>query len=200
MDGCPLEKAGGQLEMRRCVRQSAFTIAKAMVFTDIERCTETSLKTRVCRVVLRLCVVSCRWKGYDPKLSCKHRYPSKSERPGSRPDNVLARTFQASAPDRKWVADITYLWTNEGWLYLAIVLDLFSRRVVGWSMSDRADAQLACQALRAAVQRRKPNAGLLHHSDQGCQYTSEAFRDGPRPKWTRMQHEPSRKLLGQRRR
>ncbi|WP_244150387.1 IS3 family transposase [Desulfomicrobium norvegicum] len=115
-------------------------------------------------------------EGLRSKIIRKHRYPSKSERPGSRPDNVLARTFQASAPDRKWVADITYLWTNEGWLYLAIVLDLFSRRVVGWSMSDRADAQLACQALRAAVQRRKPNAGLLHHSDQGCQYTSEAFR------------------------
>ena len=90
--------------------------------------------------------------------------------------NVLDRTFAAAAANRKWIADFTYLWTAEGWLYVAAVLDLFSRRVVGWSMSARMTAQLVTDALIMAIWRRgKPDA-LLHHSDQGSQYTSEQFQ------------------------
>jgi putative transposase len=90
--------------------------------------------------------------------------------------NVLDRTFAAAAPNRKWIADFTYIWTAEGWLYVAAVLDLFSRRVVGWSMSARMTAQLVTDALVMAIWRRgKPDA-LLHHSDQGSQYTSEQFQ------------------------
>ena len=84
-------------------------------------------------------------------------------------DNVLDRQFQADAPNQKWVADFTYIWTAEGWLYVAAVLDLFSRRVVGWSMSATMAAQLVTDALIMAIWRRgKPDA-LLHHSDQGSQ-------------------------------
>ncbi len=80
------------------------------------------------------------------------------------------------APNRKWIADFTYIWTAEGWLYVAAVIDLFSRRVVGWSMSATMTAQLVTNALLMAIWRRcKPDA-LLHHSDQGSQYTSEQFR------------------------
>jgi putative transposase len=90
--------------------------------------------------------------------------------------NVLERQFTATAPNQKWVADITYVWTREGWLYVAIVLDLFSRRVVGWSMQCTMTAQLVTDALVMAVWRRSPQATLLHHSDQGSQYTSEPFQ------------------------
>jgi putative transposase len=90
--------------------------------------------------------------------------------------NVLDRTFQAPSANRKWVADFTYIWTAEGWLYVAAVLDLFSRRVVGWSMSAAMTAQMVTDALIMAIWRRgKPDA-LLHHSDRGSQYTSEQFQ------------------------
>ena len=90
--------------------------------------------------------------------------------------NVLDRTFEAPAPNRKWIADFTYVWTAEGWLYVAAVVDLFSRRVVGWSMSAAMTAQLVTDALVMAIWRRgKPDA-LLHHSDRGSQYTSEQFQ------------------------
>lgn len=91
-------------------------------------------------------------------------------------DNILDRQFTAEAPNQRWIADFTYIWTAEGWLYVAVVIDLFSRRVVGWSMSDTMTAQLVTDALMMAIWRRgKPDA-LLHHSDQGSQYTSEQFQ------------------------
>jgi putative transposase len=90
--------------------------------------------------------------------------------------NVLDRQFAAARPNQKWIADFTYLWTAEGWLYVAAVIDLFSRRVVGWSMKAEMTAQLVTDALVMAIWRRgKPDA-LLHHSDQGSQYTSEQFQ------------------------
>jgi putative transposase len=77
-----------------------------------------------------------------------------------------------SAPDQKWAADTSYIWTAEGWLYLAIVLDLFSRRIVGWAVSDRLKKDLALSALQRALVLRQPKAGILHHSDRGSQYCS----------------------------
>ncbi|WP_458727033.1 IS3 family transposase [Alteromonas macleodii] len=91
-------------------------------------------------------------------------------------DNVLSRDFDAQKPDQAYVSDITYIWTQEGWLYLAVVIDLFSRKVVGWSMSSRMSAQLVCDALTMALWQRKPKAGLIHHSDRGSQYASRQFR------------------------
>ena len=90
--------------------------------------------------------------------------------------NVLDRQFHAPTPNRKWIADFTYIWTAEGWLYVAAVIDLFSRRVVGWSMSTSMTAQLVTDALLMAIWRRGKPKALLHHSDQGSQYTSEQFR------------------------
>ena len=92
-------------------------------------------------------------------------------------ENLLDRDFTATAPNRKWVADITYIPTKQGWLYLAVVLDLFSRRIVGWSMSDTIDSTLVQDALRMALLHRRPDAGLLHHSDRGVQYAAEGFQD-----------------------
>ncbi|MER8805257.1 IS3 family transposase [Mesorhizobium sp. M0998] len=91
-------------------------------------------------------------------------------------DNLLDRAFEASAPNQKWVADFTYIWTAEGWLYVAAVVDLFSRRVVGWAMKAEMTAQLVTDALIMAIWRRGKPDSLLHHSDQGSQYTSEQFQ------------------------
>lgn len=90
--------------------------------------------------------------------------------------NLLDRAFGAAAPNQKWVADFTYIWTGEGWLYVAAVIDLYSRRAVGWSMSAQMTAQLVTDALMMAIWRRGPPRELLHHSDQGSQYTSEQFQ------------------------
>lgn len=89
--------------------------------------------------------------------------------------NLLNQDFSATQPNQKWVGDITYIETAEGWLYLAVILDLYSRRVVGWSMRDRLDTKLVESAWRMAVINRRPPALLLHHSDRGSQYTSDAY-------------------------
>lgn len=89
--------------------------------------------------------------------------------------NLLAQDFTASAPNEKWVSDFTYIETRQGWLYLAVVLDLYSRRVIGWSMRATMDTELVIAALRMALQDRQPAAGVLHHSDQGSQYTADAY-------------------------
>ena len=89
--------------------------------------------------------------------------------------NVLDRQFAAAAPNRRWVCDITYLTTKQGWTFLAVVLDLFSRRVVGWATSDRLGEGLALDALTMSLARRRPPAGLVHHSDRGPQYISDQY-------------------------
>lgn len=90
--------------------------------------------------------------------------------------NVLARQFEVASPNTVWVTDITYVPTREGWLYLAAIVDLFSRRVVGWSMSSSLETTLCLDALQMALQARKPLPGLVHHSDRGCQYASALYR------------------------
>ena len=91
--------------------------------------------------------------------------------------NRLKRDFAASGPNRVWAGDITYVWTREGWLYLAVVIDLYARKVVGWAMGRRLTSTLVCDALRMALWRRRPPKGqLIHHSDRGVQYASRIFR------------------------
>jgi len=110
--------------------------------------------------------------------------PARRRRPrdtGQRPaavlvPNTLERRFEAERPNQRWVADFTYIWTWEGWLFLAVVLDLFSRRIVGWSMKSQMTAELVTDALIMALWRRGPGRELLHHSDQGSQYTSDLFQ------------------------
>ena len=90
--------------------------------------------------------------------------------------NLLARRFAVAQPNTAWVTDMTYLWTAQGWLYLAVIIDLFSRRIVGWSMSERIDRKLALDALRMALAQRRPQPGLIHHSDRGSQYASGDYQ------------------------
>jgi putative transposase len=107
----------------------------------------------------------------------RHRTITTKSEPGAQvAPNLLQRDFRAEQPNSKWVADTTSIWTAEGWLYLAVVLDLFSRMVVGWSMAATQDAPLVVQALRMALARRRPQAGLLHHTECGSTYTSESYQ------------------------
>ena len=104
--------------------------------------------------------------------------------------NTLDREFTATAPNQKCVADFTYVWTTEGWLYVAGVLDLFSRRIVGWSMKSRMTADLVTDALIMAIWRRRPDTELLYHSDQGSPIHGGAVPEAPRGQRHRVQHEP----------
>jgi putative transposase len=91
-------------------------------------------------------------------------------------ENLVERNFAPEAPNRLWSADLTYVWTDEGWLYLAVVLDLFNREVVGWAIKERMSADIVSDALTMAWFRRRPEPGLMHHSDRGSQYASQAFQ------------------------
>lgn len=131
---------------------------------------ETACRNTVASAMRRLRLRSKVKKGFKPTTT--RADPSKKPAP-----NTLDRRFEADEPNKKWVTDITYLKTAEGWVYLAVVLDLFSRKAVGWSISDSLGTTLVAEALRDAVEKRRPRRGeLLHHSDRGCQYTSDGYQ------------------------
>jgi len=163
--------------------------ANLALVEEIKKIFQTSRKTygspRLCAALRRAGYVC----GHNrvARLMAKHgivarrrlrRFPVTTQRqPGIIPaPNLLNRDFKADQPNRKWVTDITYIDTAEGWLYLASVMDLFSRRVVGWAMSDKIDQTLTSSALRMAWITRRPRRGLLHHSDQGSQYTGTSYQ------------------------
>jgi len=112
-------------------------------------------------------------RGVSPR---KFRVTTDSDHEHVIAENVLARNFEASGPNEKWVTDITYIWTSEGWLYLATVMDLDSRRIIGWSTADHMRTELCLDALRMAIKQRTNTTGLVHHSDRGVQYASDDYR------------------------
>jgi putative transposase len=126
-------------------------------------------KTRVEREMRKLGLLARRPKRFRITTDSAHDQPIAK--------NALDRKFEAAQPNRVWSTDITYVWTREGWLYLAIIIDLFSRRVVGWATANHMRTSLVLNALRMAVGRRLPHAGLVHHSDRGTQYASKTYRD-----------------------
>ena len=117
-------------------------------------------------------------KAAGVKVRCRKKFKVTTDSNHKQPvyENVLDRGFDVKQPDQAYVGDITYIWTQEGWLYLAVVIDLFSRKVVGWSMGSRMTAQLVSDALQMAIWQRRPNGGLIVHSDRGSQYASKAYR------------------------
>ena len=119
---------------------------------------------------------SLRRQGLGPVYKRPYRVTTDSNHRKPLAENVLDRRFEGWRINQAWVADITYVATGEGWLYLAAVMDLASRRIVGWSMSDRLKAELVCDALKSAYWRRKPAAGLIMHTDRGSQYASDRYR------------------------
>ena len=124
---------------------------------------------RVARLMREIGIQAKPKKRWKVTTQSKHRLPIA--------ENLLARNFEAARPDEKWAGDITYILTAEGWLYLAVVLDLHSRKVVGWSMSHEMKTELVLDALNMAVVNRRPGPGLLFHSDRGVQYASGTFRE-----------------------
>ena len=114
--------------------------------------------------------------GLKARQKTRFKKTTDSDHGGPVASNILDQDFTAEAPDQKWGVDISYVWTAEGWLYLEIVLDLFSRKIVGWHLSDRMKRGLAIDALRRAIALRQPPAGLIHHSDRGSQYCSADYR------------------------
>lgn len=120
---------------------------------------------------------SLKRQGLVPKAARLFKVTTDSNHAQPIAPNLLARDFAASKANEKWVSDITYIQTTEGWLYLAMMIDLFSRKVVGWSMSETIDAKLVCDALSMALWRRKFPKGVIVHSDRGSQYASNAFRE-----------------------
>ncbi len=117
-----------------------------------------------------------RLRGLCAKQSKRFRATTKRNRTHRTAPTLLNREFTADRPDQKWLTDITYIATLEGWLYLAAVLDLYARRVVGWAMSDRMTGDLTVAALQMAIRQRQPQLALMHHSDQGSQYTADEYQ------------------------
>jgi transposase InsO family protein len=124
----------------------------------------------------RQVAASLRRQGLRAKAAKKFKATTNSNHSLPVADNLLRQNFTAERPNQVWVGDITYIGTDEGWLYLAVVLDLFSRKVIGWSMSDRMTATLVCDALRMALFRRKRPRGAIMHTDRGSQYCSRDHR------------------------
>ena len=131
---------------------------------------ETACRNTVARAMREMGLASRVSKAFTPTTT--QADPTRTPAP-----NTLERDFTATRPNQKWVTDITYLPTLAGWVYVAVVLDLFSRKVVGWSISDSLSTPLVAEALRRAIEARRPvGSELLHHSDRGCQYTSDAYQ------------------------
>ena len=116
-----------------------------------------------------------RLEGIEARRKRKFRLAYQARQSAPPAPNLLRAPFKASRPDRVWVADITFIATRSGWLYLAVLLDLYSRRVVGWSMKERPTQELVTEALKMAIEQRRPEPGVLHHSDQGIQYSSGVY-------------------------
>jgi len=114
--------------------------------------------------------------GIRPIRTRRHKVTTDSRHTFGFANNLLDGDFQAAAPNQKWAGDISYIWTNEGWLYLAVVIDLFSRRVIGWAASDRMKKDLAIRALDMAVRLRNPSPSCIFHSDRGSQYCAYDFQ------------------------
>lgn len=114
--------------------------------------------------------------GWRAKAAKKYKATTNSNHSLPVAPNLLAQNFEATAPDQKWVSDITYIWTEEGWLYLAVVLELYSRRVIGWAIAERMTATLVCDALIMALWRRHLPKDVIVHSDRGSQYCSAAYQ------------------------
>ncbi len=172
---------GGRVERKRLTDAQLLALIRAIhvqfkgaygsprMVRELRRRGMAASKARVERLMRHHGIRARHKRRYKATTDSTHRLPVAG--------NLLDRRFNPSAPNRVWTSDITYLWTDEGWLYLAVVLDLFNREVIGWSIQPRMTADLATNALTMAWFRRKPAPGLLHHSDRGSQYASQAFQD-----------------------
>ena len=148
--------------------KSRRTYGSPRVHAELRASGEQVSRKRVARIMRENGIRSKHVRKFRKTTDSAHHYPIAA--------NVLNREFRAKRRDSKWATDITYIPTGEGWLFLAVVIDLYSRKVVGWSISENLETPIVVQALKMALADRKPPRGLLHHSDRGCQYASSEYR------------------------
>ena len=149
-------------------KRSRETYGSPRIHAALKGRSETCGRNRVARLMRQAGICSKVKRKFRRTTNSKHGHPVAP--------NLLAQDFSTSRPNEVWVSDITYIWTDEGWLYLASTLDLFSRMIVGWSMNSIMPASLVEDALKMAIDRRSPPAGMIHHSDRGVQYAAHAFQ------------------------
>ena len=162
------EDAALKVEIRASHAASTKTYGSPRILEDLKANGRRVGRKRVARLMREEGIEGQRKRRFRTTTDSRHSHPVAP--------NHLARSFTTSAPNKIWVSDITYIWTRQGWTYLAAILDLFSRRVVGWSVDSRVDQGLALDALDMALKNRRPESGLLHHSDRGVQYAGGDYQ------------------------
>jgi transposase InsO family protein len=156
-------------EIAEIHRDSRSSYGSPRVYRELKRRGKTVGRHRVARLMRRDGLQAKNRRRFKATTDSRHTHPVA-------PD-LLHREFNPEGPNRVWASDITYIWTLEGWLYLAVIMDLYSRGIVGWSMAERLTSPLVRDALQMALQQRRPPAGLLHHSDRGSQYAAGDYQE-----------------------
>ena len=154
--------------IRASYERSRRVYGSPRVLLDLRDTGETTSRKRIARIMQGNGLVAVQRRRFRATTMSGHSYPVQT--------NLLERDFTAAAPNRVWLGDITYIATEEGWLYLAALLDLYSRKIVGWQTGERIDGALTLRALESALQRRCPSPGLIHHTDQGSQYAAYEYQ------------------------
>ncbi len=166
----PRRRANRRLvsEIQAVHKASRRTYGSPRMFEELRERGHPAGRHRIARLMRENGIRGRRRRRFRTTTQSNHSHPVAA--------NVLGRRFDVGAANEAWASDITYVWTLEGWLYVCVILDLFSRRVVGWSMGTRIDQHLPLSALRMALNSRAVKPGLVHHSDQGSQYAAKAYR------------------------
>jgi transposase InsO family protein len=176
-------------QIRALHARSRYTYGAPRIHADLQERKQRVSRKRVARQMRRAGLV-----GRPPRRFRRTTDPDEQ----AQTEDLVQRQFRASAPDQKWFGDITYVRTWEGWLYLAVILDAYSRKVVGWAMADHLRTELATAALDMALSTRRPKPGLIQHTDRGVQYTSSAYGELLSAHQARPECRPARHMLGQR--
>lgn len=155
-------------EMKRLFKASRSSLGSRMMCKNLQEIGFCIGREKTRRLMKHMNLIVKQKRKYKVTTDSSHRLPVA--------DNILNRDFNPEQPNQAWGTDITYVWTAEGWLYLAIVIDLYSRRVVGWCIDKRMKKSLVTRALMMAINLRKPKPGLIHHSDRGSQYASHQYQ------------------------
>lgn len=162
------EQAELETKVKEIFQGSKQTYGSRRMVKELKKAGYDVGRYRVCSLMRKLALRTKTPRRYKVTTDSNHKYPVAPNR--------LDRKFEVAMPNQVWTADITYVWTLEGWLYLAVVMNLYSRQIVGWAMDERMKVQLVIDALKMAYWRRKPSEGLLHHSDRGSQYACEQYQ------------------------
>ncbi len=157
------------LKVRQLHQESGGVYGSRKIHQDLIDMGEHCGRHKVARLMREAGLKGCRKRRFRYRRGDKANYPVA--------ENLLQQDFRASNPNERWSSDITFIWTRQGWLYLAVVMDLYSRRIIGWSMDRRISRHLVVDALTMALEYRCPEGPLLLHSDRGAQYTSDDYRD-----------------------